>query len=45
MTGLLASPGMIVYTATGKDTPVSVTGLLAGAVAVVADDAQEAAAG
>lgn len=30
MTGLLASPGMIVYTATGKDTPVSVTGLLYG---------------
>jgi Amt family ammonium transporter len=30
MTGLLADGGMIVYTATGKDTPVSVTGLFFG---------------
>src|SRR5215471_17698736 len=30
MTGLLASPGMIVYAATGKDTPVAVTGLVFG---------------
>ena len=30
MTGLLASPGMIVYAATGKDTPVTVTGLVFG---------------
>ena len=30
MTGLLADGGMIVYTATGKDTPVAVTGLLFG---------------
>jgi Amt family ammonium transporter len=30
MTGLLATPNMIVYTATGKDSPVAVTGLLFG---------------
>jgi ammonium transporter, Amt family len=30
LTGLLADGGMIVYTATGKDVPVSVTGLLYG---------------
>ncbi len=30
MTGLLATPNMVVYTATGKDTPVAVTGLLFG---------------
>jgi len=30
MTGLLADGGMIVYTATGKDTPVAVTGLFYG---------------
>jgi Amt family ammonium transporter len=30
MTGLIASPNMIVYTATGKDTPVAVTGLIFG---------------
>jgi Amt family ammonium transporter len=30
LTGLLADGGMIVYTATGKDTPVSITGLFYG---------------
>jgi Amt family ammonium transporter len=30
LTGLLASPAMLLYTATGKDSPVSVTGLLYG---------------
>jgi ammonium transporter, Amt family len=30
MTGLLASPNMIVYTSTGKDQPVAVTGLFYG---------------
>jgi Amt family ammonium transporter len=30
LTGLLADPGMIVYTATGKSSPFSVTGLIYG---------------